>query len=153
MTPIALLDRVTGGRGLKAMRYSMVSVVGVAVHQLVLLTALLVADLGGVAANVLAATVAAVPAFLLNKRWVWGRSSKAHWAREVLPFWIFTILGVLVSTAFVWMAEAWSDSAIVIAGASIAGFGVLWVAKFLFLDGWMFAGEDDTAAPVRVELT
>ena len=152
MTPIALLDRVTGGRGLKAMRYSMVSVVGVAVHQLVLLTAVVVADLDGVPANILAASVAAIPAFMLNKRWVWGKSSRAHWRREVLPFWVFTILGVLVSTAFVWMAEEWSGSAIVIALASIAGFGVLWVAKFLFLDQWMFAG-DEPAEPVSVELT
>ena len=150
MTPLSILDRVTGGRGLKAVRYSMVSVVGVVVHQIVLVTALLLAELDGVPANVLAASVAAVPAFLLNKRWVWGHSTKAHFRREVLPFWVFTILGVLVSTAFVWMAEEWSGSALVIAGASIAGFGVLWVAKFLFLDQVMFA--DEVGEPVPVEV-
>ena len=129
----------------------MVSVVGVAVHQIVLVTALLLADLDGVPANILAASVAAVPAFLLNKRWVWGRSDRAHFRREVLPFWVFTILGVLVSTGFVWMAEEWSGSAIVIAAASIAGFGVLWVAKFLFLDEYMFA-RPEVGEPVAVDL-
>jgi putative flippase GtrA len=151
VTPLAILDRVTGGRGLKAMRYSMVSVVGVGVHQIVLLTALVVAGLGGVPANLLAASVAAVPAFLLNKRWVWGRADRAQFRREVLPFWVFTVAGVLISTGFVYLAESWSDSPLIIAGASITGFGVLWVAKFLFLDQFMFAGEP-VEQPVPVDL-
>src|SRR5688500_3922380 len=98
------------------MRYSMVSVVGVGVHQIVLLTALIVADLKGVPANILAASVAAVPSFLLNKRWVWGRSDRAHFSREVLPFWVFTVVGVLLSTGFVWVTESWTDAPLAIAG-------------------------------------
>ena len=34
MSPVAVLDRVTGGRGALAIRYSMVSVVGVVITQL-----------------------------------------------------------------------------------------------------------------------
>jgi putative flippase GtrA len=148
VTPLTVLDRVTGGRGVKAIRYSMVSVVGVGVHQVVLVTAYTLASLGGVQANVLAASVAAVPAFLLNKKWVWGRGGRAHVRREVLPFWGFTLAGLLVSTGFVALADAWTESALVVAGASIAGFGVLWVAKFLFLDGFMFAGPEPEPVPI-----
>jgi putative flippase GtrA len=150
-TPLALLDRVTGGRGVKAVRYSMVSVVGVGVHQVVLLTAYVAIGMRGVTANVLAASVAAVPAFLLNKRWVWGAGGGAHFRREVLPFWAFTIAGLLVSTAFVAVADAWTESALAVGAASIAGFGVLWVAKFLFLDQIMFRKLGDPE-PVPVEL-
>jgi putative flippase GtrA len=146
-----MLDRVTGGRGVKAIRYSMVSVVGVGVHQIVLITAYALIGMRGVSANVLAATVAAVPAFMLNKRWVWGAGGGAHFRREVLPFWAFTIAGLLLSTAFVWMADAWTESTVAVALASIAGFGVLWVAKFLFLDQIMF-GRTGEPEPVAVEV-
>jgi putative flippase GtrA len=150
VTPLSVLDRVTGGRGVKAIRYSMVSVVGVGVHQVVLLTAYAIMGMRGVTANVIAASVAAVPAFLLNKRWVWGAGGGAHFRREVLPFWAFTIAGLLLSTAFVAVADAWTESALFVAGASIAGFGVLWVAKFLFLDQVMF-GKLGDPEPVAID--
>jgi putative flippase GtrA len=136
---LRLLDRITGGRGLKALRYSMVSVVGVGVHQVVLLTAYVAGGMRGITANVLAASIAAVPSFLLNKRWVWGRGDRTRIRREVLPFWAFTIAGLLLSTAFVALADAWTSSPLAVSAASLAGFGVLWVAKFLFLDQLMFA--------------
>lgn len=152
MSPLPLLDRVTGGRGLKAVRYSMVSVVGVAVHQVVLLTGYVLVGMSGISANLLAASVAAVPAFLLNKRWVWGRGDRTRLRREVLPFWGFTVAGVVLSTAFVGLADAWTSSPLLVAGASIAGFGVLWVAKFLFLDAWMFAAtREPEFEPVPVD--
>ena len=34
-----------------------------------------------------------VPAFLLNKYWVWGKRGRAHMRREVIPFWLFTVAG------------------------------------------------------------
>ena len=36
------------------------------------------------------------------------------------------------------IAESYSDSTLLIMAASVGGFGVLWVAKFLFLDQVMF---------------
>jgi putative flippase GtrA len=150
MSPASLLDRATGGRGHKAIRYSMVSVVGVGVHQMILIVGHAFAGMSGITANVLAATVASVPAFLLNKRWVWNRLDRTSFHRQVLPFWAFTIAGLLLSTAFVAVADAWTSSTLAVSAASIAGFGVLWVAKFLFLDEIMFRaapGPDAEVAP------
>jgi putative flippase GtrA len=151
MSPSTLLDRATGGRGNKAVRYSMVSVVSVALHQVVLIFGHASLELAGITANVIAATVASVPAFLLNKRWVWNRLDRTSFHRQVLPFWAFTIAGLLLSTAFVAVADAMTTSTLAVSAASIAGFGVLWVAKFLFLDEIMFraAGEVE---PVGAEL-
>ena len=36
------------------------------------------------------------------------------------------------------LADSWSDSTLLVMAANIAGFGILWVAKFLFLDQIMF---------------
>jgi putative flippase GtrA len=151
MSPTALLDRATRGRGTKAIRYSMVSVVSVGIHQIVLITGHAFAGMSGIAANVLAASVASVPAFMLNKRWVWNRLDRTSFHRQVLPFWGFTIAGLLLSTAFVAVADALTTSTLVVSAASIAGFGVLWVAKFLFLDEIMFRASGE-AGPVGAEL-
>lgn len=134
----SLLDRVTRGRGLLAIRYSMVSVVGVVVTQAVLFVMVGVLDVDPTWSNVTAVSVAAVPAFVLNKRWVWSRDGKVSLRREILPFWVFTLAGLLLSTLLVTVAKGISDSTLVVMAANIAGFGVLWVAKFLFLDQVMF---------------
>ena len=137
----AILDRVTGGRGDKAIRYSMASLFGVVLTQLVLVVCHGALGMAGEAANVVAVTLTAIPAFFLNKHWVWGRSGRAHMRREVLPFWTFALAGLLLSTIAVTIVEDRSDSTLLISAANIGAFGVLWVAKFLFLDRVLF-GED-----------
>jgi putative flippase GtrA len=138
MTPAAVLDRVTRGRGELAIRYSMVSVIGVTVTQIQL--ALYVGILGRdpTWSNVLAVSLCSLPVFLLNKRWVWSHDGKISLRREILPFWVFTLAGLLLSTGLVAVAESVSDSTLLVMLANVAGFGVLWVAKFLFLDQIMF---------------
>src|SRR5690606_32266968 len=131
-------DRVTGGRGLLALRYSMVSVVGVVVTQVALVVLIGIFDQHPVASNVAAVSLAAVPAFVLNKRWVWNRDGKVSLRREVLPFWVFTLAGLLLSTGLVAVAHSVSNSQVLVNAANLAGFGVLWVAKFLFLDKVIF---------------
>jgi len=138
MSPAAVLDRVTGGRGELAVRYSMVSVVGVTITQLLLVLFVGILDLDPTWSNVVAVSFTAIPVFVLNKRWVWSRDGKVSFRREVLPFWVFTLAGLLLSTIMVTIAEGVSDSTLLVMAANISGFGILWVAKFLFLDQVMF---------------
>lgn len=138
MSPTAVLDRVTGGRGALAIKYSMVSAVGVTLTQVLLVLFVGILDRHPVGSNVAAVTLTAVPVFLLNKRWVWSRDGRISFRREVLPFWVFTLAGLLLSTALVALAHSASDSQVLVMAANLAGFGVLWVAKFLFLDQVMF---------------
>ena len=133
-----LLDRVTGGRGLLAIKYSMVSVVGVVLTQLQLVIYVGLLDLDATPSNVGAVMLCAIPVFLLNKRWVWNVDGKVSVRREILPFWVFTAAGLALSTGLVALAEERSDSTLLVMAASLAGFGILWVAKFLFLDQIMF---------------
>jgi putative flippase GtrA len=138
MSPSAVLDRVTGGRGALALKYSMVSVIGVTLTQVMLVLFIGILDRNPVGSNVVAVSLCAVPVFFLNKRWVWNHDGKISFRREVLPFWVFTLAGLLLSTGLVALAHSMSDSQILVMGANLAGFGVLWVAKFLFLDQIMF---------------
>jgi putative flippase GtrA len=138
MSPAAVLDRVTGGRGALAIKYSAVSVIGVTITQVLLVLFVGILDWHPVVANVSAVSLTAVPVFFLNKRWVWNHDGKVSFRREVLPFWVFTLAGLLLSTGLVALAHSISDSQLLVMAANLAGFGVLWVAKFLFLDQIMF---------------
>jgi len=133
-----LVDRLTGGRGALALRYSMVSVVGVVLTQAQLLGLVGLLDLHPTWSNVVAVSLCAIPVFILNKRWVWSVDGRISLRREVIPFWVFTLAGLLLSTLAVALVQRWSDATVLVMGANIAGFGVLWVAKFLFLDQIMF---------------
>lgn len=138
MSPAAFLDRFTGGRGALALKFSMVSVVGVTLTQVQLVLYLGLLDWGAVSSNLIAVSVTALPVFLLNKHWVWSVDGKISFRREVLPFWLFTLAGLALSTGAVAVVDRVSDAKVLVLGASLAGFGVLWVAKFLFLDQVMF---------------
>jgi putative flippase GtrA len=134
------LDRITRGRGQKALKYTMVSVVGVTITQCLLLVFYGLLDWEATAANIMSVSLCSIPVFFLNKHWVWGQGGRAHLRREVLPFWLFSLAGLVLSTLFVSIVDDWSESHLVVSAANIAGFGVLWVAKFLFLDAVLFAG-------------
>lgn len=138
MTPTAVLDRVTGGRGTLALKYSMVSVIGVTITQTLLVLFVGIMDRDPTWSNVTAVMICAVPVFLLNKRWVWSHDGKVSFRREILPFWVFTAAGLGLSTGLVALANSVSDSTLLVMIASVGGFGILWVAKFLFLDQVMF---------------
>lgn len=138
MTPAAVLDRVTGGRGALAVKYSAVSVIGVTITQVLLVVYVGILDWHPVVANVSAVSLTAIPVFFLNKRWVWNHDGKISFRREVLPFWMFTLAGLVLSTGLVALAHSLSESQLLVMAANLGGFGVLWVAKFLFLDQIMF---------------
>jgi putative flippase GtrA len=138
MTPTMVLDRLTGGRGQKAARYSAVSVVTVAVTECALVLLHGVFGVGPALANLIAVSISTVPGFVLNKRWVWGKNGPAHVRREVLPFWGFTLLGLGLSSGLVVIAHRITDGSVVLVLANLLGFGIVWVAKFLFLDQLIF---------------
>ncbi|MBA2752666.1 MAG: GtrA family protein [Actinobacteria bacterium] len=149
MSPSAVLDRVTGGRGALALKYSMVSVVGITITQTLLVVFVGLLEHDPTWSNVVAVMITAVPVFLLNKRWVWSHDGKISFRREIVPFWVFTGAGLLLSTGLVAVAHNLSeDSTVLVMLASVSGFGVLWVAKFLFLDQIMFghSGKDEVLA-------
>ncbi|MDP8988255.1 MAG: GtrA family protein [Actinomycetota bacterium] len=128
----------------KAVRYSLVSVVAVAVSQVVLLVCNGLLDWAPVPSNVTAVAIGSVPSYALNRAWVWGKRGRNDVWREVVPFWAFAFSGLAFSTLLVYLAARWSDAVLVVNAANLTAFGILWVAKYFFLDSLLFsvAGDD-----------
>src|SRR5215211_1036012 len=133
--------------GRKLLRYSLASVVSIAVSQSVLMVAFGMWHWTAGAANVVACAVATVPSYYLNRSWAWGRRGRSHLWKEVVPFWVIAFLGLALST---WAADLASTLAgnaaashatttAVVMAASLLAFGVLWVAKFALFNGLLFA--------------
>ncbi len=127
----------------KPVRYSLVSVVAVLAAQTTLLVCTVVLDMRPVPANIVAVAVGSIPSYLLNRIWVWGRRGNHSFTREVLPFWVMALLGLVFSTLLVHVASLWSDAALATNAANLTAFGSLWVIKYLVLDSVMFGRSRD----------
>ena len=95
-------------------------------------------------ANVVAVCCGIAPSYLANRHWVWGRSGRGDLAREVAPFWVLSLAGLVVSTVAVSVVASaavhWSTSARAIALplANLSVFGALWLVQFALLDKVLF---------------
>jgi putative flippase GtrA len=133
----------------KLVRYSGASLVGVVVGQSCLYLFYEVVGLPAIAANFLAVAISSIPAYLINRYWVWQKSDRNSLRREIIPFWGMAFAGLVLSSIAVTIVDDRTDSPLAVAVANLAGFGVLWVAKFLVLDKVLFAevGRDPAEPP------
>ena len=133
----------TGVRVQRLWRFGAVSAMSIVITQVLLQSFYRFTPLGAAWSNVLAVGLSAIPAFLVLRRWVWGRVGNHSVTREILPFWAYTFLGLAVSTVVVAAVEDRWQSAVAVSLANLAAFGALWVTKFLLLEQWMFADRAD----------
>ena len=135
------LERRIGHRPavFKLVKYSAASVAGVVTSVIVLNVCLLVIDLDAVTSNIIAVTAGSVPNYLINRAWTFGKRDSHSFTREILPFWLMAVLGLILSTfAVAWADDRWDGNAIAVNIANLAAFGVLWVAKFFVLERVLF---------------
>lgn len=131
----------------KLVRYSMASVVGVVLGQSLLYIAQEVFDWSPLTSNLFAVVVSTAPVYLVNRYWVWKKAGPNSVRKEMVPFWGMALAGLALSSLFVWFVGERTDSKLAIAAANLAGFGVLWVAKFLVLEKVLFA-ESEAPPPL-----
>ena len=130
----------------KLMRYAAVSVVSTITSLTVLgvLVGVLSAPAGW--ANVIATTVATVPSFELNRRWVWTRRGDRSFLREVAPFAALSFTGLVISTLNVHLVGLWATSAdwgrllrtVAIEVTNVGTFGCLWLFQYVLCDRFLF---------------
>lgn len=144
-SPVARLTALFDMR--KLMRYGAVSVVSIPMTQLLLFLFYDVLGWGATWANFWAVTLTSIPAYFMNRAWVWGKSGSHDIRGEVLPFWLVAIAGLALSMVFVAWAEKNIDASWAVYVANIAAFGVVWIVKFIILEKHMFGAHThkDTA--------
>ena len=95
--------------------------------------------------NVIAVCCGIVPSYFANRSWVWNRHGRSSWSREVVPFWVLSLTGLVLSTVAVSevasFTASWSSAvrSIALPAANLSVFGALWVVQFVVLDRVLFA--------------
>jgi putative flippase GtrA len=124
----------------KVIKYAGVSLISTIVSQVTLLLTFGVFHvMSEVPANLVANVLATIPSYVLNRRWVWGKSGKSHFWKEVAPFWILSFFGLAFSSLAVWIAGDIARShglshgatALLVNLANLMSFAILWVVKFV----------------------
>ncbi len=140
-----MFRRAVAQGGVKALKYSAVSVIGVVITQALILAFHGPMGLSPTVTNLLAVSIASVPAYFLNRAWVWRKRGRNDFRREVLPFWGFSLLGLALSTiAVTVVAGVWTNP-LAVNVANIGAFGLIWVAKYLVLDTMLFGADTASA--------
>ena len=151
LSPTGARAWARGHEGRKFVKYSMVSVVAVIVYEIVLFVTLGLLHFSARDANIWAVMVSAVPSYCLNRAWVWGKSGRSHLMKEIMPFWVIALIGLILSTLVADAAKSIADDltsvhlvrTLIVMFAGLASFGVLWIAKFVILNKVLFAHKPD----------
>jgi putative flippase GtrA len=140
----------------KITRYAIGSVIALITS--VVVFALLYVMIGNTTICSVAAFVAgAVPNWILNRRWAWQVRGRVEFMREIVGYLIVSILALVASSA----ATGWVNSqvkgipaghglrVILVTAAYVAVQAVLFAAKFVVYEHWVFAGRSRFRAAVR----
>ena len=127
------LRDIVARRGM-ALRFLVVSLINVVTHQVLLYLANSGWGWSGGVANAFAAVVTAIPGYLLSRYWVWAVRGTHSFKGEILPFWLIALAGLLFSTGLAEVADRLFGAGIAVALASLFGYFVVWVLKFMILD-------------------
>jgi putative flippase GtrA len=129
--------------GRKLVRYGMVSVVSALFTFTVLTLVYGVLQLWTEVPSVIFSNIVATFFnYFLNRRWVWGKSGRSSLLKEVVPFWIMSISGMVLALFTASLARQFSDAhhlghwtrTVVVIGANTCAFGIIWIGKFLILN-------------------
>ncbi|MEZ5381956.1 MAG: GtrA family protein [Microthrixaceae bacterium] len=147
----------------KLARYSAVSLVFVPLGQVLLQLFHWWLGIAVVPAQLIAATILTPPNFLANKFYVWRHANRDKVRTEAVVFWVAAVLGTAFAAFCLWLVDGWlpEDStaawvrAVGIFAAQLLGYGIVWVARFIFLDKLVFTvthlHADDEAASEAAE--
>jgi putative flippase GtrA len=102
--------------------------------------------------NVIAVCCGIGPSYLANRSWVWKQTGRGSVLREVVPFWILSLAGLVLSTiavsAVASATTSWSSAArsVALPFANLGVFGALWVVQFAVLDRVVFTHRERVTA-------
>lgn len=165
ISPSSVLAHAKSVEGRKQLRYAGVSIFFVPVGQVLiqLLGALVftttvdgMKETNWVLASITSAAILTIPNFFANKMLVWRNTSKDNLRTQVIVFWVAAMLGVSFATGLTFLVDylieshGWVEK-VAVFFAQLAGFGIVWLGRYVILDRWIFKvthhgeepGEDD----------
>lgn len=157
----ALIERARSPGGKKAIKYTLVSIISVAVSQVAFLIVYGGLSWTAKSASILATSVGAFPSYVLNRRWAWGKSGKSHLWKEIVPFWVLALISLAFSTWTSSFAESYVEAhhsfshlvkTLIVTGAYLGGFAILWVGKFVIFNKLIFVQDEDLRAALTDEV-
>ena len=122
----------------KLTRYSAASAAGVSVGVPVLAIGYGVLGWNELVANLVSVTLGAIPNYLINRYWTWHQTGRNRLWGEVVPFWVMSVLGMILSLIAVDYADHRWGTTLAVVVAQLSGFAAVWLAKFLVLDRLMW---------------
>jgi putative flippase GtrA len=137
------------------LRYSATSLICVVISTTILTVLVGILRWNAFGASVTATAISTIPSYELNRKWAWGKSGKGHLWKEVVPFWTLAFIGLAFSTWASVLAQSYSQHhhlshpvhTILVTGAFIGSFGVLWIGKFLIFNKILFAHHPQDLTP------
>jgi putative flippase GtrA len=152
LSPTSVLAHARSVEGRKQLRYAGVSIVFVPIGQVLiqLLGALVftstidgVKETNWVAASVTSAAILTIPNFFANKHIVWKNTSRDNLRTQVAVFWVAAMLGVTFATLLTFLVDYMIEShgwleKVAVFFAQLAGFGIVWLGRYVILDRWIF---------------
>ncbi|MGI8505237.1 MAG: GtrA family protein [Solirubrobacteraceae bacterium] len=146
----ALAGRIT--------RYAIGSVIALATS--IVVFALMYVILGGshtTACSIGAFVAGAIPNWILNRRWAWKLKGEVAFLREIVAYLAISLIVLVASSA----ATGWTQTqvrgiaphhgirVILVTASYVFVQAVLFVAKFVVYEHWVFAGRSRLRAAVR----
>lgn len=95
-------------------------------------------------ANVVGTLCGIGPSYVFNRRYAWRREGRGDLRREVVPFWVLSLTGLVVSTVAVGRVGSFTTGmpdvlrAVALPLANVSVFAVLWLVQFVVLDRIVF---------------
>ncbi len=136
-------------------KFAAVSVVSTIVSQSLLFAFYPHVVASAMGSNVIATSISTVPAYYLNRRWTWGKRGRSHLWKEVVPFWVLAVVGLVVSTVIVGIAATNADRVsssaefrnVVVHLANLFAYGIIWVARYAILNKFLFGPDTQHRRP------
>jgi putative flippase GtrA len=142
------------------LRYGAGSLVAMGCSEIVLIGSYDALGAGPQTAAVLAWVAGAVPNYVLNKLWAWrgdgvARVERDARRRELALYWTITLLTAAAAIAATSGMDDWIKGSVtgrgaqslLLAAAYLFAYGVVFVAKFVLFDRWVFADRSRRQVP------
>ncbi len=141
-----LMGLLTSENGKRWVMYGTVSAVAIVTSWVTFVLAHNVAGRSILESQVWSTIISTIPAFILSRQWVWAKDGKVSMSREVLPFWVLSIIQFFITLIIVALLKGWIEStfadlkvrSIVVLAVNLALYGAMWVGKFFFLNNLLF---------------